>query len=184
MTFRDFLEVFDVQGSVASQAPVQRQGNNYVSTFTASDGGAYTVEFRPYYFSVSEVEGLYDPDIAALFDMPVATPPADTYARGVEIWFRGPSGVGPTNRGIAFEVYSMMLVAIQGLLAAAQPEGLHFGGSAPGMDNIYKRFVKRFLSDAPGKDPRLVYVPLRNGLDYIRKDVYERLAGPTRAAIS
>lgn len=94
--------------------------------------------------------------------------------RSVSITFSGPNGVDLTNFGNSHAVYTEMLKGIKKYLEEHQPEGLHFYGATGSMDLMYATFVKRFLSDREGKDPRYVYYRIGD-MDYIRKDIYQKL---------
>jgi hypothetical protein len=112
----------------------------------------------------------------------ITTPGLVITNKGVSITFSGPNGLRLTNIGNSHAVYTQMLRAIKKYLQDYQPEGLHFFGMDNAMDLTYAAFVKRFLGDRPGKDPRSVFIKISHE-DYIRKDAYENLPPRTKSIV-
>lgn len=126
------------------------------------DGREYRVRFAPYNYSDDQT--------------------GEPIAKSVNIVFSGPNGIGLTGLGNSHAVYTEMLKGIKKYLEVYQPGGLHFYGADGKMDLTYAAFVKRFLSDREGKDPRQVFIRVGSS-DYLRKDIYEALAPDVKSRV-
>lgn len=163
MGFKNFLicEFGEIENADVSNIQFFRSGNGVASEFTV-DEEKYVVSFSP---QALEVGGN------------ILT------KNGALIAFAGPRGLRLTHRGRPFKVYSEMLRVIKAYLERYQPEGLTFSGSTDGMDQVYARFINRFLKDQPGRVAEEVFVKV-TGEIYIRKDVYESLPPRLKSMIT
>lgn len=99
----------------------------------------------------------------------------DITNKGYEVVFYGPqSSVALTNKRIATQVYSHLLAGMKKFIEEVKPEGLYFYGAYEGMDLMYNRFVKKFLSEEPNKPDHMIFYQI-DEKQYVSKKCLNKL---------
>lgn len=117
-------------------------GGGYEVNFSDSQGDQYKVVFDKLNYGIATQS---------------VSLPAEVY----KITFKNEeSGMYLTGKNRAGQVYTKMLKAIKLFLTRIRPDGISFQGNISRMNGMYNIFIKKFLSDRPGKSSHLVFYPI------------------------